>query len=134
VAVLGEGRSTVPQVPVPPRPAVFEHVRGPMVVLPSDFGPDVLTMLWNTDRYVPMVNGGSGVAPVSQYDTRKALRTFPDRGSVARLREQGIRTVVVFPEALNGTPYQGVLTRPIGTLPVRRTAVGNAVVFTVAPR
>ena len=134
VAVLGEGRSTVPQVPVPPRPAVFEHVRGPMAVLPSDFAPDALTMLWNTDRYIPMVNGGSGVAPVSQYDTRMALRTFPDRASVARLRDQGIRTVVVFPDALNGTPFQGVLTRPIGSLPVRRAAVGDAVVFTVAPR
>ncbi|MCW2566168.1 MAG: hypothetical protein JWN54_265 [Mycobacterium sp.] len=134
VAVLGEGVSTIPQVPVPPRPAVFEAVRGPMVVLPSDYAPDVLAMLWNTDRYVPMVNGGSGVAPASQRATREALHTFPDRASVARLQRQGIRTVVVFPGQLNGTPFQGVLTRPIGTLPVRRTTVGDAVVFTVTPQ
>ncbi|HEV7754630.1 MAG TPA: hypothetical protein VGO94_02110 [Mycobacteriales bacterium] len=133
--VLGEGVNTVPQVPVPPQPPVFDEVRGPMIVLPSDYGPDVLTMVWNTDRYVPMVNGGSGVAPLSQYDTRAALRTFPDRASVARLRHEGIRTVVVFPARLNGTPWQGVLSRPIGTLPVRRERVGDAVVFTVrAPR
>jgi hypothetical protein len=81
-----------------------------------------------------MVNGGSGVAPASQRATREALRTFPDRASVARLQRQGIRTVVVFPGQLNGTPFQGVLTRPIGTLPVRRTTVGDAVVFTVTPQ
>jgi hypothetical protein len=134
VAVLAEGLSTSPHVVVPPRPAVFEHVRGPMVVLPSDFGPDALAMLWNTDRYVPMMNGGSGVLPLSLLGARGVLQTFPDAASVARLQADGVRSVVVFPGQLNGTAWQGVLSRPIGTLPVRRERVGDAVVFTVAPR
>jgi hypothetical protein len=134
VVVLAEGLSNSPHVAVPPRPAVLAQVRGPMIVLPSDFGRDALLMTWNTDRYVPMVNGASGVQPLSQSRTRGAMQNFPDSVSVARLQADGVRTVVVFPDQLNGTPYQGVLTRPIGRLPVRRTAVGGAVVFTVASR
>jgi hypothetical protein len=134
VAVLAEGVNTIPQVPVPPRPAGFEQLRGPMMVLPSDFAVDMLTMVWNTDRYVPMVNGGSGFQPAEQFYTRIELKGFPDEASVARLRLIGVRTVVVYPDRLNGTEWQGVLSRPIGTLPVRRTTVGDLVVFTVAPR
>jgi hypothetical protein len=134
VAVLAEGLSTSPHVPVPPRPAVLEQVRGPMIVLPSDFARDALVMVWNTDRYVPMVNGSSGVAPLTQQKTREVMQRFPDADSVTRLQDEGIRTVVVFPDQLNGTAYQGVLTRPIGTLPVHRERTGDAVVFTVAPR
>ena len=42
-----------------------------MLVLPSDQITDMQVMLWSTDRFVPMVNGGSGFTPASWRETRR---------------------------------------------------------------
>jgi hypothetical protein len=131
VLVVAEGRNTTSHPVVPPAPAAIEDVRAPALVLPSHWSADTLVMLWTTGRYPAVVNGTSGFTPDSQYRTREVTHTFPDRASVDHLRRAGVRTVVVFPAALAGTPWAGVPDRPIDGLGLQRRTVGDAVVYTL---
>ena len=56
---------------------------------------DQSVMLWSTDGFPKMVNGGSGFFPNSTTEIRTRRRAFPDAASVEYLRSKGIRTVVV---------------------------------------
>jgi hypothetical protein len=129
LVVVAEGLNTTPHVAVPPVPAAVAQARGPALVLPSDIPTDVLVMLWTTGRYPAVVNGTSAFSPRSQVGIRDVTRTFPDRDSVAYLRRVGVRTVVVLPDRIGGTPWEGVLDRPDAGLGVRRETTGGAVVF-----
>jgi hypothetical protein len=129
--VLAEGLNTTPHPTVPATPAAFAAARQPVLVLPSNVGVDTLAMLWSTDGYPAVVNGNSAFTPRSQELTREATHGFPDRVSVDRLRAVGVRSVVVLPDRLPGTPWQDVLSRPVERLPLHRETVGDAVVFTL---
>ena len=131
LVVLLEGLNTTPHAEVPAAPAAVAYARDPALVLPSTWSSDTLVMLWTTGRYPAVVNGTSGFTPASQAATREATRTFPDAASVAHLRRAGVRTVVVLPDRLAGTPWEGALGRPIDGLGLERRAVGKAVVFTL---
>jgi hypothetical protein len=52
-------------------------------------------MLASTRFWKPMLNGYSGFKPASFYKNVEALRSFPDRGSIAHLRSLGVTHVVV---------------------------------------
>jgi hypothetical protein len=127
--VLVEGLNTTPHVAVPPAPVAVTQARGPALVLPSDTATDTLVMLWTTARFPAVVNGTSAFTPASQARIREETGSFPDRASVAHLRRSGVRTVVVLPDRIVGTPWEGVLDRPVEGLGVRRETVGDAVVF-----
>jgi hypothetical protein len=134
LVVLLEGLNTTPHVEVPAAPAAVAYARGPALVLPSTWSSDTLVMLWTTGRYPAVVNGTSGFTPASQAATREATRTFPDAASVAHLRRARIRTVVVLPDRLAGTPWEGAPGRPVDGLGLERRTVGNAVVYTLMER
>lgn len=133
VLVLLEGTNQTPHEKVAPPPAALRSVEGPLLVLPSDGYFDMTVMLWSTDRFVPMVNGGSSFAPTSQVETRTLSRTFPDAASVERLRAIGVRTVVLLPERAVGTAWQGAATIPVDGLGITREEVDGAVVFRLNP-
>jgi hypothetical protein len=126
--VLMEGINTTPHPVVPPAPAVLATVEGPVLVLPTDQATDQLVMLWSTDRFEPVVNGGSGFIPASLTETREVTQTFPDQASVSYLRSLGVATVVVLPAAA-GTEWEGALVATGDGLGVTREEVGGAVVF-----
>ncbi|AXO38536.1 hypothetical protein MicB006_6281 [Micromonospora sp. B006] len=127
--VLVEGLNATPQPVVPRQPAALRTVDGPMLVLPSSQNLDQPVMLWSTDRFQPMVNGGSGFTPRSQARIREATVSFPDYASVDYLRQIGVKNVVVLRDELEGTPWEGMLDRPVDALGVAREQVGEAVVF-----
>ncbi|MET8834113.1 hypothetical protein ABZV78_09380 [Micromonospora sp. NPDC004540] len=127
--VVVEGLNVTPHPVVPRQPAVMRTVDGPMLVLPSSQNLDQPVMLWSTDRFQPMVNGGSGFTPHSQAQVREATVSFPDLASVDYLRRLGVKNVVVLRDRLGGTPWEGMLDRPVDGLGVTREEVGDAVVY-----
>jgi hypothetical protein len=131
LAVVAEGLNTTPHVPVPAAPAALAGLRGPLLVLPSTVEGDPLVLLWTTAGFPAVVNGSSGFTPLSQRVTREVTTTFPDAASLARLRNLGVRTVVVRPDQVASTPWKDVLARPITGLPVERRTVGDVVVYTL---
>jgi hypothetical protein len=90
-------------------------------------------MLWSTDRFGDLVNGGSGVVPLEQDQVRRAVVSFPDANSVAYLRGIGVRTVVVLPNRAYGTPLQNAAILPIDGLGITREVHPDAVVFVLSP-
>ncbi|SCL65708.1 hypothetical protein [Micromonospora chersina] len=127
--VVVEGLNVTPHPVVPRQPAVMRTVDGPMLVLPSSQNLDQPVMLWSTDRFQRMVNGGSGFTPDSQAQAREFTVSFPDFASVDYLRRRGVKNVVVLRDRLGGTPWEGMLDRPVDGLGVTREEVGDAVVY-----
>lgn len=125
--VLVEGINTIPHPVVPPPPAAWATVEGPVLVLPSDQLTDMRVMLWSTDRFVPLINGGSGFTPTSLHETRQITASFPDEASVSHLRALGVETVLVLPEAV-GTPWEGALTATGDRLGIAREEQDDGVV------
>jgi hypothetical protein len=129
--VLGEGLHQAPHPTVPTAPAILATARPPLLVLPSDQLHDENVMLWATDRFPVMVNGGSGFTPRRQDQIRRATKTFPDQASVDLLRSVGVHTVVVLRAYAPGSGYEGALTAPTDGLGISREETPEAVVFTL---
>ncbi|MET9299499.1 hypothetical protein ABZX66_09265, partial [Micromonospora aurantiaca] len=132
--VIVEGLNATPQPVVPRQPAAMRTVDGPMLVLPSSQNLDQPVMLWSTDRFQPMVNGGSGFTPRSQAQIREATVSFPDYASVDYLRQIGVKNVVVLRDELEGTPWEGMLDRPVDTPGVTREPARTGAARWVARR
>ncbi|WP_199853755.1 hypothetical protein [Plantactinospora sp. BB1] len=127
--IVLEGVNTTPHAPVIPQPAALRGVEGPLLVLPSSGTLEFSVMLWSTDGFPKIVNGLAAFTPESQAQTLGITAGFPDRFSVDHLRRIGVRTVVVLPEYLAGTPWQDVLNRPVDGLGITREEVSGSVVF-----
>jgi hypothetical protein len=135
VLVIGEGINATPHPEVPPAPAVLANasgiVKSPIMVLPCDDLTDENVMLWGTDRFPEMVNGGSGFTPNRQAELRQLTRSFPDPTSIARLRELGVHTVIVLRSRVPGTPYEQAADAPVDGLGITRQEIDDAVVFSL---
>ncbi|MFK3981859.1 hypothetical protein ACI2K4_15970 [Micromonospora sp. NPDC050397] len=127
--VVLEGVNTTPHVPVTPQPAALRGIDGPLLVLPSDGTFEFTIMLWSTDGFPRIANGLASFVPPTQQQIRAVTPSFPDQASVAYLRQIGIRTVVVLPDYLNGTPWQDVLNRDVQGLGISREETAGSVVF-----
>ena len=127
--VLLEGVNRTPHVPVPAEPAALRGLAGPALVLPSGGGRDFHVMLWSTDGFPRLVNGGASFTPASQARIRAASVTFPDAASVAYLRAAGVRTVVLLPRYVPGTPWRDAAARPVDGLGIRRETVSDGIVY-----
>lgn len=134
--VAVEGINTTPHPTSFVEPAVMRGVAGPVLVLPSLGVLDQNVMLWSTDGFPKVVNGSSGFTPTSPSLTRSATLSFPDRDSVAFLRDIGVRTVILLPDLAAGTSWADVSSRPVEGLGITRQQVGNTLVFdlSAAPR
>ena len=130
VAYEGAPRLPIAQVPQPS--AALAGAAGPRFHLPSDELNDTAYMLWSTDGFVPIANGGASYTPQALRDLRAQTVGFPDPASVQVLRARGIRTVVVHRDRLPGTPWDGAADRPVDGLRLTRTDVGDVVVFDLA--
>jgi hypothetical protein len=129
LAVGYEGMPRLPVVPVPPEPAALATAAGPRLHLPSDGLSDTAYMLWSTDGFPRIANGGASYTPKALEELRRQTTGFPDAASVALLRSLGFRTVVVHRDRLAGTPWQGAADRPVDGLGITRTDDGDVVVY-----
>ncbi len=129
--ILVEGINLTPHPVVPAEPAAMRDVAGPVLVLPTDQLNDQVVMLWSTDGFPKVANGGSGFTPDKQAEIRKHAESFPAPESVAYLREAGIRTVLVRRDAVAGTPWANVPAAPTDGLDMTRRDVGDVVVFSL---
>ncbi|WP_238009582.1 hypothetical protein KZZ52_59970 [Dactylosporangium sp. AC04546] len=137
VLVLAEGIHTPGAHPtVPPAPIAFSSLQGPIMVLANDNNlaaelSDMNIMLWSTDGFPQMVNGGSGFTPQNQEEMRVTMRQFPDEVSVQALRDLHIRTVVVLRGDGPTGPYGRAIDAPIDGLGLERTEQGSVVLYKV---
>jgi len=100
-----------------------------VMFLPTDLVGDYHLMLWSTDGWPTLANGSSGFDPPWQAQLRKAVKTFPDAGSVAALRARGVRTVVLFRSRAAGSAWEGAADKPVTGLGIERLDLGDAVVY-----
>jgi hypothetical protein len=133
VLVLAEGFGTISHPRVPPAPAGLATVTAPYLVLPSQDLTDRQVMLWSTNRFADVVNGGGDLVPVEIAETRRQVALFPDAASVDYLRTIGIRTVVVLTGPAAGTPWASAATAPIDDLPIAREVTDGTVTFHLEP-
>jgi hypothetical protein len=118
---------------VPPVPAAMVTAADPQLLLPTDVFHDLLFAYWSTEGFPRLVNGHSGFIPDSLGVLRDQASAFPDAESLARLRSLGVRTVLVHPELVPGTPWQEAGHRPIEGLPLRRRMEQDVVLYDLVP-
>jgi hypothetical protein len=138
--VLLEGVQIAPVPEVPKAPAAFDSLPAPVLVVPSNYMDDELTMLWSTTRFQPIVNGSSGFIPATLIELRKTMLTFPDATSVAYLRARGVKTVMALKEPwgqkwdqppavdMKDTP-PGVFTTQVDKLGITREEKPDVIIF-----
>ena len=129
VLVLLEGQQRMEVPTVKPQPASVAAMSGPTLVLPSDQLNDENVMLWSTDRFVKIVNGGSGFTPQSLEQTREVVKNFPDQASVDYLRQLGVQEVIVLRQPSLGQAPENALTATGDGLGITREEREDAVVF-----
>ena len=129
VLVLAEGWSLTPHPVVPVSPIAMHTIEEPMILLPTGVLEDMNTMLWSTDGFPRMINGGSGFAPHRQEDLRAVMQRFPDSESVQALRDLDVKSVVVVRGLAEGTAYQNAIDAPIDGLGLTRTESGDVVIY-----
>ena len=130
IAVLLEGMPRLDHVPMPAAPAALAAAPAPLIVLPSDDGIDLTVMLWSTAGFPTMVNGAAGINTPVHQGIRDLMLTFPSTASQDRLRQLGVRSVVVVRDRVIGTPFEHVLSAP-PTPGVTRHDIGPDVLYTL---
>jgi hypothetical protein len=127
VLVEGVNRTSHPEVLR--YPAAMSVAPEPTLVLPSGGSLEMSIMLWSTNGFPRMPNGLVSFVPAGQDQIRSSSMTFPDQASVASLRAAGIRSVVVLPEWLGGSPWEAVPGRPIDGLGITREQIDGAILY-----
>ncbi|WP_157545671.1 hypothetical protein [Hamadaea tsunoensis] len=133
VLVLLEGRQQMDFPTVRTQPAAMATMRGPALILPSDQLNDENIMLWSTDRFEKIVNGGSGFTPQSLEQTREIVKTFPDQPSVDYLRNLGVQEVIVLRNPSTGAAPDSALNATGDGLGIKREDHGDEIVFYLNP-
>ncbi|GAC1610977.1 MAG: hypothetical protein NVS3B26_20900 [Mycobacteriales bacterium] len=126
VLLEGAGRLDVQPVPMPP--TGYTAGPQPQLYLPTDEVVDRTQMLWSTDGFPDVMNGGAVTPPYLSL-LRATIASFPDPASVAFLRGMGVRTVVVDRALAMGTAWRRAADAPVSGLPLRREDHGSFVRF-----
>ncbi|WP_374271052.1 hypothetical protein [Actinoplanes sp. M2I2] len=127
--VVVEGINKTPHPELLRYPAAMGAAAEPTLVLPSGGSLEMSIMLWSTNGFPRIPNGIVTFVPAGQERIRSGSMTFPDAASIAALRADGIRSVVVLPEWLSGTPWEGVPGRPIDGLGITREDIDGAILY-----
>ncbi|MEV4345207.1 hypothetical protein AB0J83_12090 [Actinoplanes sp. NPDC049596] len=121
--VVVEGVNKTPHPEVLRYPAAMAAAREPILVLPSGGSLEMSIMLWTTNGFPRVPNGVVTFTPANQERIRSISMSFPDSASIAALRAAGIKSVVVLPEWLGGTPWEGLPNRPVDGLGITREEI-----------
>jgi hypothetical protein len=127
--ILLEGFGPIPHPRVPSVPSGQLGAAGPQLHLPSDDFRDGLYSYWSIGGFPKIVNGYGAFDPSILSQTRQVAATFPDRYSVAYLRDLGVRTVILHPDLAVGTPWQDAAARSTTGLPVIREDKDGVVLY-----
>ncbi len=124
-----------PQAPAT-APVDFSSIPAPQLHLPATRPEDNRRyLLWSTDGFPQMVNGRSSLDPTLTARLIADADTFPDRASVRKLRDAGIRSVVLYTHRAAGTPQQGAARKPVAGLRLSRQRLPHGVVvYELDPR
>jgi hypothetical protein len=136
VLVVLEGWVRIPVTYVPTMPRAIAQAGAPMVVLPSVWTNDSRVMFWSAQLGFPAVaNGQSGITPASLRVLRSSTRGFPDAASVAYLRTNGYRSVVVLKtvEGVHPVAVPPSLPPLDPKLGLSRVDLGDSVLYTLDP-
>ena len=141
LAVVVEGRGlpfdpthlrAQPEVPDPP-PSLAD-VPGPQLHLPAERGEDNRRYtLWSTDGFPDIVNGRASTRPDSIEDLIAGMETFPDEATVQRLRDYGVRTVVLHTGRVVYTDQARAPRVPVKPLGVSKTRLGGLLLYDLEP-
>jgi hypothetical protein len=132
-AIVTEGAGTLRADSVPPVPRPQGLLLAePQVHLPFDGRIDPLYMLWSTEGFPRIVNGGSGFDPALTAALRSRLASFPDRNTISRLQRLGVGTVVLHLDLAAGTRWEDAATANVADLAVKRIVRGRTLVFRIA--
>ena len=139
LAILVEGRGlpfdptdSQAQPPVPELPADVSDVPQPQLHLPAPLAEDNRRyLLWSTDGFPEIVNGRSSIQPEFTTNLIEGMDEFPDRASVAELRRQGVRSVILHLDRVKGTEQSAAADKPIAGLGLRRTHIGGVLVYEI---
>jgi hypothetical protein len=101
-------------------------------------GDDYLYAFWSHSHWRPLVNGYSGYYPPHYIQTIEMMERFPDDRSIERLKNLGVRFVVVHVALYPPERLSALLLRLAGRSDVTyqgtfRDPLGKAVLFTIAP-
>ena len=100
---------------------------GPQLHLPAERGEDNRRYtLWSTDGFPDIVNGRASTRPDSIEDLIADMETFPDEATVERLRDYGVRTVVLHTGRVIYTDQAKAARAPVKPLGVRKTRAGRS--------
>ncbi len=119
------------QPPAPYPPASTAAVPAPQLHLPAERPEDNRRyLLWSTDGFPKIVNGRASTIPDRIEDLIDEMAGFPNAATVERLRELGVRSVVLHTDRAAGTPQAFAASAPIEGLPLsRRELPGGLVVY-----
>ena len=110
----------------------FRSLAEPALHLPADRPEDNRRyLLWSTDGFPKMVNGRSSLDPTFTFGLIDEVHGFPDRASVERLSDVGVRSVALHTQRVAGTAWEDAAQRPIRGLPLTRRRVGDVVVYVI---
>ncbi len=122
------GRRAQPEVPDPP-PSLAD-VPGPQLHLPAERGEDNRRYtLWSTDGFPDIVNGRASTRPDSIEDLIADMSSFPDAATVERLREYGVKTVVLHTGRVIYTDQALAPRKSIEGLGLTKTRKGGLLIY-----
>jgi hypothetical protein len=114
---------------------------GPGVVIELPFptlnalpGRDPFYSLWSLQHWQPLVNGYSGYYPPDYVQTAIRMESFPDDGSLARLKAHDVRYIVVHRHLMDEARYTSLMLRMAARQEIRpwgmyRDPQGDAALF-----
>ncbi|MFF5078143.1 hypothetical protein ACFY36_13915 [Actinoplanes sp. NPDC000266] len=129
VLVTAEGVNRTSHPELLRHPAAMAAAEEPILVLPSGGSLEMSIMLWTTNGFPRVPNGVVTFVPTGQERIRSVSMSFPDSASIAWLREAGIKSVVVLPEWLGGTPWEGLPDRPVDGLGITREEIDGRLLY-----
>lgn len=106
--VLLEGAGfPYPHPTVAKPPAGLAEAPPPRLHLPMYEYESRRFLLWSTNGFPEIVNGRGSFKPESFDELEELMASFPDERMIDLLREMGVKTVVVHPDIVAGTPWEG---------------------------
>ena len=106
--VLVEGMGfPYPHPTVPKPPPGLAEATPPRLHLPMYAYESRRFLVWSANGFPEIVNGRGSFKPASFDALERRMASFPARAVVDELRDLGVRTVVLHPDIVDGTPWEG---------------------------
>jgi hypothetical protein len=137
LAIVVEGRGLpfdpfddLAQPSPPSPPADVGAISAPQLNLPAERPEDNRRyLLWSTDGFPDMINGRSSTNPSFTANAIARARGFPDRRSVAFVRQLGVRSVVLHPRRTRMPVEKASGTRAAARLGITRRRENGVIVY-----